>query len=159
MPASVESITFTPPSIRFLMLIRELAPRVNVQVGPPDLPARAIPRALQRDVIVFVPSIEADSVELIAARVDGAVMIQRTRRSGADLAVHTRRLLRFFRSPLRRGLEDAPLAPIVFSWLAGRGADATRIDPSDVSGPRELQRRIDALFRDERLFHERFEQC
>ena len=145
--------------LREAMLIRELAPRVNVQIGPPDLPARDIPRALQRDVIVLVPSIEQDAVELVAARVDGPVMIQRTRRSGVDLAVHTRRLLRFFRSSLRRGFVDPPLAPIVFSWLAGRGATATRIDPSDVAGPRVLGRRIDALFRDERLFHERLEQC
>jgi predicted GIY-YIG superfamily endonuclease len=145
--------------LREAMLIRELAPRVNVQIGPPDLPTRDIPRALQRDVIVLVPSIEQDAVELVAARVDGPVMIQRTRRSGVDLVVHTRRLLRFFQSSLRRGFVDPPLAPIVFSWLAGRGATATRIDPSDVAGPRVLRSRIDALFRDERLFHERLEQC
>jgi predicted GIY-YIG superfamily endonuclease len=149
--------------LREAMLIAELAPRVNVQVGPPELPARDIPRALLRDTIVLAPSIEEDSVELVAARVDGPVMIQRTRRNGVDLAVHTRRVMRFFRSPLRRGMNAAPLAPIVFSWLAGRGANATRLDPNDapndVAGPRDLRRRLDALFRDERLFHERLEQC
>jgi hypothetical protein len=141
--------------LREAALIADLQPIVNVQTGAPDLATRGIPRALVRDVVVLVPSIEADSVELVAARVDGAWMIQRTRRNGADLAVHTRRLMRFFVSSLRRGFDDAPLAPIVFSWLAHRGASATRVDPHDVRDARELRTRLEALLRDERLFHER----
>src|SRR5207245_2843385 len=81
-------------------LVRELQPAVNVQVGLPDLDTRAIPPALVRDVVVVVPSVEVDSAELVCARPDGGWSIQRTRRNGADLAVHTRRLLRFFVSPL-----------------------------------------------------------
>jgi predicted GIY-YIG superfamily endonuclease len=142
--------------LREATLIRERQPIVNVQIGAPVLATRDIPRALLRDVVVLVPSIEEDSVELVGARVDGAWTIQRTRRSGADLAVHSRRLTKFFG---RRGggnpANDHGLAPIVFSWLARRGADATRLDPHDARDASELRARLEALFRDDRLFHER----
>jgi predicted GIY-YIG superfamily endonuclease len=144
--------------LREATLIGELRPIVNVQTGAPDSPSRAIPRALNRDVIVILPSIEEDSVELVAARADGGWMIQRTRRTGADLAVHTSRLHRFFFSVIRRGFDERPLAPLVFSWLAGRGADATRLDPRDVASARALRARLAALFDDERLFVERLDQ-
>src|SRR5207247_10664454 len=122
-------------------LITSLQPDVNVQIGPPDPTGRAIPRALVRDVIVLVPSVEDDSVELVAARADGAWMIQRTRRSGVALAVHTQRLMRFFRSALKGPPADPPLAPIGLSWFARRGADATRLDPRDARDRRELRAR------------------
>jgi len=149
-------------------LIDELQPVVNVQIAAPDLHSRAIPPSLVRDVIVVLPSIEDDSVELIAARADGGWMIQRTRRSGGDLAVHTQRLVKFFCSVFRerrsaRAASSAPrgsaLAPIVFSWLARRGAGATRLDPHDAANARELRGRLAALLRDHRLFRERLEQC
>lgn len=138
-------------------LIHRLRPAGNVQVGVPSS-TRQIPSALLRDVIVLAPSAETDSVELVVARVDGGWMIQRTRRSGADLAVHSARLRRFFS---RRGRSDllaagaTPLAPLVFSWLAGRGATATRVDPHDLGSARDLRARLAALFADERLFGER----
>lgn len=139
--------------------IHERQPIVNVQVAEPGLTTREIPHAIVRDVLVLVPSIEEDSVELVGARVDGEWMIQRTRRSGADLAVHAQRVMRFFRSPFRAKAAGPALAPIVFSWLARRGASATRIDPHDVRDARELRARLAALFRDDRLFRERLEQC
>ena len=145
--------------LREAVFIADLKPAVNVQTGAPDLTGRDVPRALVRDVLVIVPSVEEDSVELIGARVDGPIVIQRTRRSGADLAVHPRRLMRFFHSPLRRGFDATALAPLVFSWLARRGASATRLDPHDVRGVRDLRDRLDALLRDARLFHERLQQC
>ncbi len=144
--------------LREAALIQELEPVVNVQTGPPALTTRELPRALVRDVIVLVPSVEADSVEMVAARVDGAWLMQRTRRSGADLPVHTNRVMRFFNSPLRRRFDCAPLAPIVFSWLAGRGAGATRLDPHDARTARELRVRLAALVGDARLFVERLDQ-
>jgi predicted GIY-YIG superfamily endonuclease len=141
-------------------LIRRLQPIVNVQTAEPTIATRQIPRALMKDVLVIVPSIEADSVELVAARTDGEWMMQRTRRSGADLAVHTQRVMRFFKSPLRDRAGAPPaLAPIVFSWLAHRGANATRLDPHDVRDGRELRTRVAALLRDDRLFHDRLLQC
>jgi predicted GIY-YIG superfamily endonuclease len=141
--------------LREAALIHDLQPVVNVQVGVPELTTRDVPRALVRDVLVIVPSVEADSVEFVAARPDGAWMIQRSRRSGADLPVHARRLLRFFHSALPRRTEDPALAPIVFSWLARRGAAATRVDPHDVRDVSELRMRLASLLRDERLFRER----
>jgi hypothetical protein len=102
--------------------------------------------------------VEADSVELVSAAVDGRTMIQRTRRNGADLAVHAQRVMRFFHAVLRRGIDGPPLSPIVFSWLAQRGASATRLDPRDVRDARELRARLAALFGDERLFVERLDQ-
>ena len=139
--------------VREQALIKELRPAVNVQVGLPELDTRAIPPPLVRDVVVIVPSVETDSAELVCARPDGGWSIQRTRRNGADLAVHTRRLLRFFVSSLRRGYDSAPLAAIVFSWLADRGSDATRLDPHD-----HLRARLAAVLRDEQLFVERVDQ-
>jgi predicted GIY-YIG superfamily endonuclease len=144
--------------LREAALIHELQPIVNVQTAAPELSTRSVPRALVRDVIVVVPSVEADSVELVAARADGSWFMQRTRRSGADLAVHTNRLRRFFCSPLRRGFEHAPLAPIVFSWLAGRGATATRLDPHDAPSTQVLRARLRAVLSDNRLFAERLDQ-
>jgi predicted GIY-YIG superfamily endonuclease len=141
--------------VREAQLIDELAPIVNVQVGPPRLAARRIPAALARDVVVVLPSVEEDSVELVAARADGGTLLQRTRRNGADLAVHAARLTRFFVSPLRRRFEGAPLAPIVFSWLARRGANATRLDPHDARDAREFRRRLGAVVGDRALFTER----
>jgi len=127
-----------------------------VQTGAPDLRAREVPRALVRDILVVTPSIEADSVELIGARLDGGWLIQRTRRNGADLGVHARRLMTFFRAAPSEPVD--PFAPLVFSWLAGRGANATRLDPHDVRSARELQARLSALLGDERLFVERLDQ-
>ena len=150
--------------LREASLIADLQPPVNVQIGAPDLDARAIPHALVRDVVVVLPSIEDDSVELIAAAADGRTMIQRTRRNGADLAVHVQRIMRFFKSPLTRARQigdgrPAASAPIVFSWLVQRGDHVTRLDPHDVRSPRELRSRLAALLRDDRLFHERLHQC
>jgi hypothetical protein len=133
-------------------LIRELRPVVNVQTGAPDLNTRDIPAALIRDVLVIVPSVEEDSVELLAARAEGGWMLQRTRRNGADLAVHATRVRKFFKPSAAATL---PFAPLVFSWLAGRGQAATRIDPHDARSARELAARLSALLADERLFAER----
>ena len=157
--------------LREAALIDALQPPVNVQIAAPDPEGRDVPAALRRDVLVVQPSIEADSVELIGAAVDGRWMIQRTRRNGADLAVHARRLWTFFRTPNReprtpnperRTTNDEPrtslLSPLVFSWLAGRGAGATRLDPHDVASAKQLQTRLAALLGDDRLFVERLDQ-
>jgi predicted GIY-YIG superfamily endonuclease len=167
--------------LREAALIHTLRPPVNVQVGTPDLETREVPRALLRDVLVVQPSIESDSVELIGAAVDGRWMIQRTRRNGADLAVHTRRVMTFFRGAgdaqgttnrarrttnqgrrttniERRTSDAANLSPLVFSWLAGRGVKATRLDPHDSASATDLRRRLDWLFSDDRLFFERLDQ-
>lgn len=142
--------------LREAALIRELRPPVNVQVGQPALAARAIPRALIRDVLLVLPSIEADSVELLSARADGAWMIQRTRKNGADLGGHSGRIMAFFK---RSGqpASDGDSA-LVFSWLAQRGATTTRLDPHDCRSARELAVRLDALLGDDRLFVERLDQ-
>jgi hypothetical protein len=161
--------------LREAALIEQLQPIVNVQTGPPALRTRVIPRALIHDVIVVLPSREEDAAELVAARADGPWMTQRTSRDGADLAVHTSRLIRFFHSlPARshtaagtdHGLLDLDhelrghglLAPIVFSWLARRGASATRLDPHDAPTPRDLAARLSAVLSDDRLFTERIDQ-
>jgi predicted GIY-YIG superfamily endonuclease len=174
--------------LREVTLIAVLAPAVNVQTGPPALQTRAVPRALLRDVIVVVPSVDEDSAELVAVRADGPWMMLRTRRDGADLVAHTSRLMRFFHSPLgrdrvrrsstpsaaasarpRRHAPAKPAdsdgagdridaAPIVFSWLAGRGADATRLDPYDVATRRDLAARLAGVLGDGRLFTERIDQ-
>jgi predicted GIY-YIG superfamily endonuclease len=147
--------------LREAALIHELRPPVNVQTGPPALDTREIPRALVRDVVVVLPSVEGDAAELIAARVDGGWTIQRTRRNGADSDAHARRLLEFFRTcdPRPTANDAGRLAPIAFTWLAQRGKGASRLDPHDARDAHDLARRLAALLRDERLFHERIEQC
>ena len=147
--------------LREAALIQALQPPVNVQTAAPDPGTRDVPRALRRDVLVVQPSIEADSVELVGAAVDGRWMIQRTRRNGADLAVHARRFWKFFRGTKDhepRTKDQFLLAPLVFSWLAGRGAGATRLDPHDSASARQLQARLAALLEDDRLFVERLDQ-
>jgi hypothetical protein len=160
--ADVESIPVgsdLEAQLREAMLIDELQPIVNVQTAQPDLSTREIPRALVRDQIILLPSVEEDSVELVGARVDGPCLIQRTRRNGADVAVHSARLVRFFRSNSAVCNLHFAISPLVFSWLSRRGADASRLDPSDSPSAKALARRLRALLRDERLFRERLEQC
>ena len=138
--------------------IQRLAPPVNVQVGLPSLETRGIPAALLRDVLVVQPSVEADSVELVAARIDGPAMIQRTRRDGADLAVHAPRLWKFGKTSLKARLDRGRLSwlsPIVFSWLAGRGRAATRIEIRDLASVMDLRRRLAVMLADRDLFSER----
>ena len=138
--------------------IARLLPMANVQTGEPSIETRAIPRALRRDVLLLLPSVELDSVEFVAARTTGEWLMQRTRRDGSDLYVHTGRIVRFFALPLRRGFDGPPLAPIVFSWLAARGRETTRLDPHDAGSRRNLAARLRALLKDERLFAERLDQ-
>jgi predicted GIY-YIG superfamily endonuclease len=141
--------------LREAILIDELAPLVNVQIGPPDLSTRNVPAAILRDVIVIVPSRDEEFVQLVGARVaDSAWLMERARRDGAGITGLASRLSRFFHSPLRGQFQGPPFAPIVFSWLAGRGAAATRLDPHDGSR-RELRTRLTALIRDPALFAER----
>jgi predicted GIY-YIG superfamily endonuclease len=144
--------------LREAMLIAELAPSVNVQTAPPVADRRTFSPTLVRNVLIALPSVEADSVELIAARPDGPAMIQRTRRNGADLAVHSRRVMRFFGHADVK-LQSSALSPIVYSWLARRGANASRLDPTESRSANDLSTRLAALLRDERLFRERLEQC
>ncbi|MQA28741.1 MAG: hypothetical protein GEU82_02730 [Luteitalea sp.] len=137
--------------------IEEHRPPVNVQIGGPALASRGIPARLVRDVVVIVPSIEGGSAELVAARASGPTLVQRTRRSGADLQVHGPRVWRFFRGGTDPGI-GAParrLAPLVFSWLRGRGANATRLDPGDAAGAQEWRELLRVALGDERLFSER----
>jgi hypothetical protein len=81
--------------------------------------------------------------------------MQRSRRDGADLVAHAARLVRFFGSPLRGRFAGAPLAPIVFSWLAGRGAEATRLEVDGDEPAAEIRRRLGVALGDPRLFTER----
>jgi predicted GIY-YIG superfamily endonuclease len=142
--------------LREAILIRELQPIANVQIGKPALRTRAIPRALVRDVIVLAPSTEAESVELVAARVDGHVMLQRANRNAEGLAPVAEGLCECFGIGMSRTAPiELPLAPLVFSWLAGRGNRTTRLDPHDVATPDELRVRLAALFKDDALFDER----
>jgi predicted GIY-YIG superfamily endonuclease len=141
--------------LREASLIEVLQPAANVQVSAPSLETRAIPSRLVRDVVVVVPSVEVESAELIAARADGGWLIARTARDGSGLKSGAALLTRFFRSPLRARFDGPPLAPIVFSWLAGRGVNASRIDPHDAPTAAALRVRLQSLLADADLFAER----
>jgi predicted GIY-YIG superfamily endonuclease len=142
--------------LREAILIRELQPIANVQIGKPALRTRAIPRPLVRDVVVLAPSADAESVELVAARADGHVMLQRANRNGEGLALVATRVCECFGIGMSSAPPiELPLAPLVFSWLAGRGNGATRLDPHDVSTADELRVRLATLLRDQALFAER----
>jgi predicted GIY-YIG superfamily endonuclease len=141
--------------LREASLIEELRPEANVQVAAPSLETRAIPPRLVRDVIVVLPSVDPASAELVAARADGGWLLQRTPRDGSRLKSAATLLTRFFRSPLRDRFESPRLAPIVFSWLAGRGVSASRIDPHDAPTVAGLRVRLQRLLADDGLFTER----
>jgi predicted GIY-YIG superfamily endonuclease len=140
--------------------IRALEPPANVQIAEPALDSRAVPAALLRDTIVVLPSASADSVELLGVRVNGAVRLLRARRDGTGISARVTALREFFASGSSDAAPDEArsldgFAPLVFSWLAGRGAGATRLDPHDAGSARELQRRLKLLLGDDRLFAER----
>ena len=137
--------------------IRDLAPSVNVQRGEPSNTRRISSRYV-RDVVVLLPSIDADSVELIAARTAGTTMILGTPRDGRQLAVDAERLWTFFEGrETSAGLEPDPsaLAPIVFSWLAVRGAKATRFEVGDLVSADDLRVRLSVALSSRQLFSER----
>ena len=77
------------------------------------------------------------------------------RATAARLKTHAARLTRFFRSPLRDRFSTARLSPMVFSWLAGRGASASRLDPHEAPTAAALRVRLQALLADADLFAER----
>jgi predicted GIY-YIG superfamily endonuclease len=135
------------------LLIRDLQPTVNIQTAAPTLATRAIPRALVQDVVLLVPSIDSGAAELVAARDDGATMLHRTRRNGADLGRHSRQLWMFFNGK-SDGAGDK-LAPLVFSWLAGRGVQTTRVNPRDFASAVQLRAQLGHLLSDKGLFAER----
>jgi predicted GIY-YIG superfamily endonuclease len=140
--------------------IRDLLPTVNVQVGAPTLGTRAVPLTLLRDTIVVLPSAVENAVELLAACVSGGVRTWRLNRDGAGLASRATELRRFFKDQTLPADHDSRVspggfAPLVFSWLAGRGRAATRLDPHDAGTAKELERRLRVLIEDDRLFTER----
>jgi hypothetical protein len=138
--------------LREARLIGDLQPVVNIQTAAPTLATRAIPSSLVQDVVLLVPSIDRDAAEVVAAREDGATAIHRVRRSGADLAKHSRILWTFFTR--RSGATDKS-APLVFSWLAGRGQHTTRLNPRDSESARDLRVQLGRLLADKGLFSER----
>ena len=139
--------------LREAMLIRDLQPAVNVQTSAPALDTRAVPSALVQDVVLLVPSIDPDAAELLAAREDGATVLQRTPRSGAGLARHCRELWTFFSR--RSGAADDGSAPLVFSWLAGRGQRTTRVNLRDLASGKQLRVQLSQLLADKELFSDR----
>jgi predicted GIY-YIG superfamily endonuclease len=140
--------------------IRDLAPVANVQIAAPTLDTRAVPVALLRDTILILPSIEEAHAQLLAVRMGGPVLLMSAARFGGGLVTRATTIRRFFneQTPVDSSTGERPfdgLAPLVFSWLAGRGAVATRLDPHDVPSVRELARRLEVLLADDGLFTER----
>ena len=135
--------------LREARLIRDLKPVVNIQTAAPRLATRAIPSSVIQDVVLLVPSIDPDSAELVAAREDGATVVYRTQRNGAALARHSRALWSFFAR--HSGATDGS-APLVFSWLAGRGQHTTRLNPHDCASARDLRVQLAQLLADKDLF-------
>jgi predicted GIY-YIG superfamily endonuclease len=139
--------------LREAMLIRELQPTVNIQTGAPALKTRAIPRELVRDVLLLLPSVAPEAAELVAVREGGSMLTLRTARDGADLLRQARHLWTFF--SLANAVEKDSLAPLIFSWLAGRGQHTTRVDPHDTKSAADLGARLARLLADDDLFRER----
>jgi predicted GIY-YIG superfamily endonuclease len=143
--------------LREATLIAELKPPANVKIGQPALQTRAVPAALVRDTVLLLPSIDPQSVDVVAARDRGDVLLLRADRRGNALTETAGVLWEFFR---RVTVESAAssqlaLAPLVFSWMAGRGRHVTRIDPHDSASVAGMAARLGALFSDTSLFTER----
>ena len=143
--------------LREALLIEELRPLVNVQTGPPDAMARVVPAALFRDVVVIVPGAEPATAVLVAARPDGSWMMERATRHGVGLRPTARRLRGFFKAAVAAPSDRPRLGPIVYSWLVGRGARATRLNPADWPSAAALETGLQRLFADSALFTERLE--
>jgi predicted GIY-YIG superfamily endonuclease len=153
--------------LREAQWIARHAPLANVQVSAPVLDRRAVPPTLLRDTLLVLPSADVDAVQLLATRLAGPVLMQRAARDGRGLSARIATVRRFFASDeaWRASAHDAgddsgeaivdDGAPLVFSWLAGRGAGATRLDPHDAASARELERRLKVLLDDDQLFNER----
>jgi hypothetical protein len=139
--------------LREAALIRELRPAVNIQTAAPSLETRAIAQALVRDIVLILPSVHSDAAEIVAARTDGATLLRRIRRSGGDAGTLAGDLWAFFSRTA--DVANDGLAPLVFSWLAGRGHRTTRLDPHDFTSAPELGLRLDQLLADRDLFTER----
>jgi hypothetical protein len=145
--------------LREASLIRDLQPVVNVQTGPSSLATRAIAPALIRDVILLLPSIQPDAAEIVAVSVAGAVIQRRMSRecsqphSVSELWVFFSELIDGSADQIRTASERT--APLVFSWLAGRGHRTTRLDPHECASESELAARLDRLLRDRDLFVDR----
>jgi predicted GIY-YIG superfamily endonuclease len=130
--------------------IGELAPIVNVQQGEPS-PSRPLPSRVIRDAVVVVPSIDPDSVELVAASTRGPTLALRTPRDGRQVRIDAERLWIFFEKP-ELAPDEPALAPLVFSWLAGRGADATRLEAGNFASSESLGAALSATLRSTELF-------
>jgi predicted GIY-YIG superfamily endonuclease len=139
--------------LREAELIRTLRPIVNTQVGPPSMKRRAVPSRLVQDLIVILPSIESESVELVAARTTGQTRIVRVRRDESDLPSHAEDIWTFFHDCDE--IDHQPQSPIVFSWLAGRGADGTRLEMEDIASSQVLRNRLATALHSSQLFRER----
>lgn len=141
-------------------LIADERPQANVQVLPPALDTRAVPASLVRDTLLVLPSADVVSAELVAVRATGPVLQVRAARSGTGLTSRVTRVRQFFAGQGNETCAGDVLrleahAPLVLSWLAGRGQGATRLDPHDAKSTKELERRLKILFADDQLFTER----
>jgi hypothetical protein len=138
-------------------LIRDLRPAVNIQTGPPAWQRRELPSSIA-DTLVLLPSSAADSIEVVAARVSGEWRQHTVVRLDDALGI-VDELWTFFESASSGDVDSADrLAPIVFSWLRGRGASATRLDPHAAGSAAVLRHRLSLLLRDPLLFADRVEQ-
>ena len=144
--------------------IGSLGPVANVQRD--RALSRRIPSRLVRDVVVVLPSVAIERVMLVAAQIAGPVLMLEASRDGRDLTGVADRVAVFFertnlrlpRPPTQSGRaepETQPLAPIVFSWLAGRGRAATRIEAGELASSEDLTTRLRAALRSPELFSER----
>ena len=107
-------------------LIRDLQPVVNIQTSAPALATRSIPSSLVQDVVLLVPSIDPDAAELMAARDDGATLLQRTsaeRRRAHSTFPGT---LEVLHPALAR--RWGRMGTSCVSWLARSGAHTTRLN-------------------------------
>jgi predicted GIY-YIG superfamily endonuclease len=138
-------------------LIERWLPTANTQTRAPRRALKERP-ARVRDVILLLASTDADSVELFCARTDGALLHVRIARSGPEIGKQSRRIFRFFHGFSDSDEHLSPRAAIVFAWLARSGDEATRMDPRDVTSPRELGARLRALVADPDLFVQRIDQ-
>jgi len=137
--------------------IRDLAPSVNVQRSAPS-GSRPLSARFVRDVLVVLPSVEVDAVELVAARTAGPTLVLRTGRHGRQLSEDASRLWTFFELEIgafEPPADDQALAPLVFSWLAARGAHATRLDIRELVSAEDLRVRLAVALRSPQLFSER----
>lgn len=133
-----------------LLAVRMSGPVAQVRVRRDGTGLRA---AVTRVWQFFQPGAWGDD-ERISSHAGDTALSQDGRPSSAGGTTHASASEQSQEHELPQAFVVADCAPLVWTWLTGRGSSATRLDPHDATG-REFERRVRLVLRDDSLFSNR----